>query len=95
MDEEGNSAVFRIATGPDGRIAAASYRCTTCFTLVALCEHLAELVSGETAAAAGSWTAERLLAFHHEVPAARQTRAALAVSAMQSAVQNSLREVTV
>ena len=86
-DAEGNSAVFWIEATPDGRIGAISYRCTTCFTLVALCEHLGEVVRGVTAAAAIAWTPQRVLALHPEVPASRRDRAALAAAALQSAVR--------
>jgi NifU-like protein involved in Fe-S cluster formation len=86
FDRDGATAQFWISADASGRIAAARYRCTTCMTLVALCEHLAELVEGKTVGAARSRTAERLLSLHREVPPVRQSRASLAISAMQSAV---------
>jgi NifU-like protein involved in Fe-S cluster formation len=76
--------MFWIRTAGE-RIIAADYRCSTCITLVALCEHLAELLIGFTADQAVQYTADRLLALHPEIPPERRNRAALAIDAMQSA----------
>jgi NifU-like protein involved in Fe-S cluster formation len=89
VDVEGNSAIFWLESA-DGRIVAAEYKCTTCCTLVALCEHLAEALTGVTFDDARQWTAEQLLALHPEIPPVRQDRAMLAVSAVQSALQKSM-----
>lgn len=86
FDSDGNSAEFRL-DARDGRIRSAQYRCTTCVTLVALCEHLAEVLTGSALDEASSWTPERLLALHPEIPAMRRDRATLAVMAVQSALQ--------
>jgi hypothetical protein len=87
FDTDGNSAVFWIAVAPDRRIEAVTYQCTTCFTLVGLCEHLAELAAGTMLPDAIGWTADRLLSLHSEIPNNRRDRAVLAVAALQSAVQ--------
>jgi hypothetical protein len=87
FDDDGNSALFWIAASEDGRIEAVAYRCTTCFTLVGLCEHLAELAAGTTLRDPSGWTAERLLSLHPEIPGSRRDRAALAVAALQSAAR--------
>jgi hypothetical protein len=87
IDSEGNSAVFSLEPSSSGVIESAQYRCTTCFTLVALCERLADELTGSSVADAASWTAERLLSLHPEIPAMRHDRAMLAVTAVQSAVR--------
>ena len=87
LDSDGNSAVFALELGSGGRIEGARYRCTTCVTLVALCERIAEELTGSTVEAASWWTAERLLSLHPEIPAIRQDRAMLAVKAVESALR--------
>ena len=89
VDSEGNSALFSLQPETSGRIVAAQYRCTTCFTLVALCERLAEELTGATVTDASQWTVERLLSLHPEVPPVRHDRAMLAITAVQSAVRKS------
>lgn len=91
-----------VALGPDGncasfhlelkrsRIVKAAYRCTTCVTLVAFCEHLSELAIGLSVEHALSLDAEHLLLYHREVPAERRDRALLAVNALKSAIHDSL-----
>jgi NifU-like protein involved in Fe-S cluster formation len=85
-DDEGNSALFWIVAENDC-IRSAGFRCTTCFTLVALAQHLSELAVGMSLDAAATITADLLLGLHPEVPAERRGRAGLAVSAFQSAVE--------
>jgi hypothetical protein len=84
-DVDGNRAVFSVVF-VSGRIAAVDFRCTTCTTLVALCEHLAELVIGLDAQAALGIQADTLLALHPDIPDARRPGAALALAALKSAV---------
>jgi len=69
-----------------GRIERVAYRCTSCATLVALCEHLSELASGRTLAEARRLDASALLALHPEIPAGRRDRSALAVAAFHAAL---------
>lgn len=95
LDPDGNSALFWLSLGKDRRIATVQYRCTTCFTLVALCEHLAELVRGVSPEAAAGWTPERLLSLHPEIPVYRRDRAKLAVAAMQSAAARQSKGVCI
>jgi hypothetical protein len=84
-DAEGNCATFWIeASG--GRIASIQFKCTTCFTLVALCQHLAEASGALTLEEAGAITAEDLLRFHPEIPQERRDRASLAVEAFRAAL---------
>lgn len=70
-------------------IADVSFRSTTCITLVAYCECLAEMVEGLTlrdAVVASSGLSNRLSG----VPIMKQHRAALAGSAFLAAVQEAL-----
>jgi NifU-like protein involved in Fe-S cluster formation len=85
-DEDGNCAVFWLQAQA-GVISSAEYRCTTCATLVAFCEHLAELVIGLRLEKARAYDANRLLALHQDVPKYKAGRAALALEAFRSAVQ--------
>ena len=86
---DGVSAVFYIDTIGE-RLETVDYRCSTCVTLVAFCEHLREMIKGTTASEALCVTAADLLSLHQEVPAERRDRAALAVQAMHSAVRRLL-----
>lgn len=82
---EGNSAVFYL-TAAGGRITKAEFRCTTCVTLVALCEHLAELAVGSSPDEARELNAGLMLQLHPEVPAPLQDRAGLACAALHAAI---------
>jgi NifU-like protein involved in Fe-S cluster formation len=84
-DVEGNRAVFNLDVDRR-RIATARYRCTTCVTLVALCEHLTDLLPGMTLEQARSFTAAELLRLHPEIPPGQRDRAVLAVAAAHSAL---------
>jgi NifU-like protein involved in Fe-S cluster formation len=85
-----NCALFNLDF-ERARIVKAVYRCTTCVTLVAFCEHLSELVVGMPAERALKLDAEHLLRHHREVPAGRRDRAFLAVNALKIAVQYSIQ----
>ena len=82
-DVEAGFDVHIIA--PD-RIRTVEYRCSTCVTLVALCEHMADLMRGATVDEAQSLSAERLLELHPEIPPVRRVRAHLAVAAAHAAL---------
>ncbi len=83
---DGNCAAFRIEV-EQGRIRRAEYRCTTCVTLVALCEHLAEWSVGMPVAEANRTEPGWLLAWHPEIPRERRDRAELAVRALHIAIE--------
>ena len=78
-------AAFRVRMECD-RIVELDYRSSTCATLLALCEHLTELVPGMTAGEALAYSAGNLLELHPEVPAGRRARADLAVRALRAGV---------
>jgi hypothetical protein len=82
----GNCAVFFLQAA-EGRITEASFRCTSCFTLVAFCEHLSELAIGLSGIEARKLGPDRLVGLHPEVPSHLHNRAVLATAAFQEAVQ--------
>jgi NifU-like protein involved in Fe-S cluster formation len=84
-DAEGNRAAFRVVLDSD-RIRSASYRCTTCVTLVALCEYLVGILPGMNLAAARDLTPQMLLAALPEIPTGRRGRAELVLRALRAAV---------
>ncbi|HET8550495.1 MAG TPA: hypothetical protein VFL57_20935 [Bryobacteraceae bacterium] len=84
-DEHGNCAMFSVDVMA-GRIAAVRYRCTVCITLVGLCQHLSELVTGLDAGAILEMQPDTLLGLHPEVPESKRPAALLALEALQSAV---------
>ncbi len=83
--DDGNCAGFQLELNEE-RIAGARYKCTTCVTLVALCEHLSELVVGMRADEAAEIRPELLLRLHPEMPEAKRDRAGLAVRALRAAL---------
>jgi NifU-like protein involved in Fe-S cluster formation len=83
---DSNSAVFWVAA-TEGVIGEAHYRCTTCATLLAFCQHLSELAIGMTLRQAMEYQAANLLAQHPDVPEYKADRAKLAADAFRSAVQ--------
>ncbi|HYP08952.1 MAG TPA: iron-sulfur cluster assembly scaffold protein [Bryobacteraceae bacterium] len=87
VDEDDARAGFALSLDANGRIAAVDYRCTTCMTLVALCEHVAEQLRGATLEQALSLSAGELLCRHPEVPTIRRSRAHLAVAAAHAALK--------
>ena len=80
---------FSMAPGSGATIEAdVEYRCTTCITLVAICEHIAEEWRGATVRRARSLTAERILEQHPEIPPNRHSRAYLAAAAAKAALED-------
>jgi NifU-like protein involved in Fe-S cluster formation len=80
-------AAFVLNVVGPGRIQSVEYRCTTCMTLVALCEHVAECLQGATVEEAKALTAEYILELHPEVPPNRHARAHLAIAAARAAME--------
>lgn len=87
INEDGLQAAFAISICGVGRIERVDYRCTTCVTLVALCEHVAEQLSGATLQEARALDAGQLLKLHPEIPAGRRSRAHLALNAARAALE--------
>jgi NifU-like protein involved in Fe-S cluster formation len=84
------AAAFLVRIDPPDKIESVEYRCTTCMTLVAVCEHISEELQGSTIARARTLTAERILEQHPEIPDSRHSRARLAAAAAQAALENLL-----
>lgn len=80
----GNCAIFWLDAS-QGLISSAQYRCTTCVTLLAFCEHLSELVIGMPVEQAMRHNPDQLLALHPDVPQYKADRATLASEAFRSA----------
>ena len=88
-DDDGNSVIVWLRC-EHGIVVSAQYKCTTCFTLVALCEHMADLLPGMSLETAGTFPAEQLLSLHPEIPGIRSDRARLVIGAVRSALEKQL-----
>lgn len=85
VDTDGNGARFSIdASG--GRVAAIGFRATSCATLIAYGELIAETVPGRSVELAVAVSARDLIDALPGVPALKHARAALAVAAFRSAL---------
>jgi hypothetical protein len=90
---EQHSAAFDLQVRTRDIIDRADYRCTSCVTLMALCQHASELLRGRRLSDAAALIADDLLALHPEIPALHRSRAELVVRAIQQAM-NQLRRNT-
>ena len=84
-DAEGNAARFSIDVA-DGKIAGAGFRATSCATLIAYCEFIAESVPGFRLEIARELTAINLVEALPGVPALKRERAMLAIAAFRAAL---------
>jgi hypothetical protein len=85
-DRNGLSASFS-AEASGGAIRTVGFKVSSCATLLAYSEMLAELASGKSLAAAQEITAAHLVAALPEVPPLKRDRALLAVGAFGSLLQ--------
>ena len=84
-DAENNAVRFSLAL--DGtRLDEIRFRASSCTTLIAYSQALAELFSGHDAAIAAHFTPRELAAALPGVPALKQNRAVLAVAAFRAAL---------
>jgi NifU-like protein involved in Fe-S cluster formation len=84
-DAEGNSARFSIAL--DGiKLAELRFRASSCTTLIAYSEALAELLPGLEMSLAAQFTPQELAAALPGVHPLKQNRAVLAVAALRAAL---------
>jgi NifU-like protein involved in Fe-S cluster formation len=84
-DVEGNSARFSVTL--DGtKLADLRFRVSSCTTLIAYSEALAQLLRGLDAGLAAQFTPHELVAALPGVPALKQNRAVLAVAALRAAL---------
>lgn len=86
IDANGLAARFSLDIA-HGRIRAASFRATTCVTLIAYCELIAEIVPGQDIREAATLSETGLLAALPDVPLPKRNRAALAINAFRAAIQ--------
>jgi NifU-like protein involved in Fe-S cluster formation len=84
-DANGNTARFSLDP-MDGRIIGVGFRATTCATLIAYCEFLAEAVPGFHLEIAKELTAAQLVASVPGVPPLKHNRAVLAIAAFRAAL---------
>lgn len=84
-DAEGNSARFSLELD-GGKLGEIRFRVSTCTTLIAYCEALAELLPGLDAGLAAHFTPNELVDALPGVPRQKQPRAILAVAAFRAAL---------
>lgn len=84
-DAEGNAARFSIDIA-GGKIAGAGFRASSCATLIAYCEFIAEIVPGFRPEIARELTAANIVEALPGVPALKRERAMLAVAAFRAAL---------
>jgi hypothetical protein len=83
-DSGGYYARFWI-DAPAGRIQVVHYAATSCTTLLAVCEHIAELAAGADLTEISTVSVERLLGLHPDIPAEKRDSVPLAVKAFHAA----------
>jgi NifU-like protein involved in Fe-S cluster formation len=90
-DVEGNVASFSLDVA-DGQITGLGFRATTCATLIAYCELIAETVPGFRLEIARELTAANLVNAMPGVPALKRGRAMLAIAAFRAALNRANSE---
>jgi NifU-like protein involved in Fe-S cluster formation len=84
-DADGNTARFSVdVTG--GTIVGVSFRASSCATLIAYCEYLAEVMPGFRLDIASAFTATSLVEALPGVPAFKRARAVLVIAAFRTAL---------
>ena len=84
-DAQGNAARFSVDVA-DGKIAGVGFRASSCATLIAYCEFIAEIVPGFRPEIARELTATNLVEALPGVPALKRERAMLAIAAFRAAL---------
>jgi NifU-like protein involved in Fe-S cluster formation len=84
-DRNGLVAGFVVAI-ENGTITTIGFKASTCVTLVAYCELIAELIEGQHVAAAAALSPALLVANLSGVPALKRDRAMLAVDSFRAAL---------
>jgi hypothetical protein len=84
-DPNGLSAWFVIEI-ENGTITAIGFKASTCVTLIAYCELIAEIIEGQDVTAAAALSPALLVANLTGVPALKRDRAVLAVNSFQAAL---------
>jgi NifU-like protein involved in Fe-S cluster formation len=86
-DDEGNHAEFSLDLA-DGRIGGIGFRATTCATLIAYCELIAETVPGFEIEIARTFSPQELADSLDGVPPLKRGRAVLAIRAFRAALDD-------
>ena len=86
-DAEGNAVRFSVNVA-DGKLQAITFRATSCATLIAYAEYIAETVPGQRVELAGALTPRDLIDGLPGVPPLKRVRAILAVTAFRAALAN-------
>ena len=84
-DADGNTARFSVDV-TDATIAGVNFGASTCVTLIAYCEYLAEVTPGFRLDIASAFNATSLVEALPGVPALKRARAVLAVAAFRAAL---------
>jgi NifU-like protein involved in Fe-S cluster formation len=84
-DAEGNTARFSLDV-LDGNIRTVGFHVSSCATLIAYCEYLAETVPGFRLEIANALTSSQLVESVPGVPAFKHNRAVLAIAAFRAAL---------
>jgi len=84
-DPEGTAARFSLALA-GGKIVRVGFQVSTCATLIAFCELLAEIAAGLTLAEAWRLAAPDLVVRLADVPPQKRHRAILAIAAFRAAL---------
>jgi NifU-like protein involved in Fe-S cluster formation len=90
-DAEGNRARFSVAIG-HGKVAAVGFRATSCATLIAYSELIAEIVPGMRLGLATGLAARDPIDALPGVPPLKRERAVLPVAAFRSALASTQTE---
>src|SRR5690349_14371947 len=84
-DSDGNTARFSVDLKGE-TISSVSFRASSCATLIAYCEYLAEVTPGFDLDIATAFTATSLVEALPGVPALKRARAVLAIAAFRAAM---------
>lgn len=88
-DGDGRTAQFSVEV-EDGVLKAVSFNVSTCATLIAYCEFVAEGVTGGTLPQAVALTPEQVIAPLKGIPPHKHNCARLAIGALHAAVKKAL-----
>ena len=92
-DPNGLAARFSLAVEGD-KLSKVGFKATTCITLIAYCELIAELTGGESIPQAARLSVADLIAQLPDVPALKRDRALLAIAAFRDALAAAWTELS-
>ena len=88
-DGHGRTAQFSVEV-EDGVLKAVSFKVSTCATLIAYCEFVAEGITGATLSQAAALTPEQVIAPLKGIPPHKHDCARFAITALRTAVEIAL-----